>query len=131
MTAPNTSELIQQSALRDRPDKEFSDSPNLEIDLEQHKLSHEVELLRQELKESQETHTLRLSYSGKIFYLVCVWLVCVTIAVFLSGFSFQGFSLSDKVLIAFITSTTVNVVGLFIVVAKWMFPSNPNNNKQS
>jgi hypothetical protein len=26
-------------------------------------------------------------------------------------------------LIAFITSTTVNVVGLFVLVAKWMFPA--------
>jgi len=36
----------------------------------------------------------------------------------------------DKVLIAFITSTTINVVGLFVVVAKWMFPTVQNNTNE-
>ncbi|MFL0803392.1 MAG: hypothetical protein K6L81_06715 [Agarilytica sp.] len=104
--------------------------PDLSIDLEEHQLFYQVESLKQELKEAQDTHTLRLGYAGRIFWLVCAWLVCVAIAVFMSGFNVSGFSLSDKVLITFITSTTVNVVGLFVVVAKWMFP-NGNNKSDS
>ena len=131
MQETSPAELIKQAALRDNPDKEFTEAPDLEIDLVEHKLFYEIESLKQNLVESQETHKLRLNYSGKIFFLVCAWLVCVAVAVFLAGFSYKDFSLSDKVLIAFITSTTINVVGLFVVVAKWMFPTIQNNNKSS
>ena len=94
--------------------------PDLSLSLDKHK----SDLLKQELKEAQDTHKLRLGYTGKIFWLVVAWLVCVLAAVLMSGFSVGGFSLSDKVIITFITSTTINVVGLFLVVAKWMFPSS-------
>jgi hypothetical protein len=40
-----------------------------------------------------------------------------------SGFGYKSFELPDGVLIAFIASTTVNVVGLFVLVAKWMYPA--------
>jgi len=103
--------------------------PDLSMDLAEHQLFFQVENLKQELKEAKDTHALRLGYAGRIFWLVCAWLICVAIAVFMSGFSYNDFKLSDKVLITFITSTTVNVVGLFVVVAKWMFPSG--NNKKS
>jgi len=80
------------------------------------------------LKEAQDTHRLRLGYAGRIFWLVSAWLVCVAVAVYLSGFKLKGFELSSEVLIAFITSTTINVVGLFVVVAKWMFPNGKDKN---
>ena len=83
---------------------------------------------KQQLKELKDTHKLRLVYAGRIFWLVCAWLVLVAIAVFMSGFDLWGFKLSDKVLIAFIITTTINVVGLFIVVAKWMFPGDDKSN---
>jgi hypothetical protein len=37
------------------------------------------------------------------------------------------FELSDAVLIALITTTTVNVLGLFYIVARWLFPSKLMN----
>ncbi|MCC6589759.1 MAG: hypothetical protein IT168_23900 [Bryobacterales bacterium] len=57
--------------------------------------------------------------------LVACWLGCVALCIFLSGIRLWGFELSEKVLIAFITSTTINVVGLFVVVAKWMYQPIP------
>ena len=97
--------------------------PDLGIDLEEHKLAFQLDCLQQELQALKDTHGLRLSYTGRIFWLVVAWLACVVICVIFSGFKYKGFGLSDSVLIAFITSTTVNVVGLFVLVAKWMFPS--------
>jgi len=41
------------------------------------------------------------------------------------------FALSDKVLIAFITSTTASVIGIFYVVAKWLFPAPPPDKPKS
>lgn len=123
--------LVLEAAANDKPlSEEPSPLPDLGIDLEEHKLFYQVQALEQELLESKDTHNLRLDYSNKIFWLVCSWLICVAVSIFLSGFKIGNFSLSDKVLITFITSTTINVVGLFIVVAKWMFPSNNNNNKK-
>jgi len=99
------------------------DLPDLSLELEDHKLEFQLTLLREELKQLQDTHGLRLDYTGHIFKLVCAWLACVVACVVLSGFGWRGFKLPDSVLIAFITSTTVNVVGLFVLVAKWMFPA--------
>lgn len=102
--------------------------PDLSLDLAEHQLFYQVKRLEQQLQEAQDTHKLRLRYADKIFWLVCAWLVGVVIAIFLSGLNAFGFKLSDNVLIAFITSTTVTVVGLFAVVAKWMFPNSKDKS---
>jgi hypothetical protein len=123
--------LITEAASKDTPLSEEPTDPNLHLPLEEHKLYYEEESLKQELLESKDTHNLRLSYTTRIFILVCTWLAFVVISVYLTGFKSLNFSLSDKVLIAFITSTTISVLGLFIVVAKWMFPiNNPKNDKK-
>jgi hypothetical protein len=56
-------------------------------------------------------------------WLIVCWLVAAEGIVVLAGFSACGFALSEKVLIVLITSTTANVLGLFYVVAKWLYPS--------
>lgn len=118
-------DLIEKAASKESAGVSLAEPESpLEIDLPEHKLFFEVESLKQGLKETQDTHALRLGYAEKIFRLVAAWLLVVVIAVFFAGFSLLGFNLSDKVMIAFITSTNVTVVGLFVVVAKWMFPGS-------
>jgi len=67
-----------------------------------------------------------------LFWLIVVWLAFVVTYVGLTASTGGKFKLSDSVLIAFITSSTVSVLGLFVLAAKWLFPSppkdNPNNN---
>ena len=65
---------------------------------------------------ASDTHT---GYS----VLLCVWLSFLAICLLMAGLGCWGFKLSDNVLIAFIASTLINVLGLFVVVAKWMFPN--------
>ena len=36
---------------------------------------------------------------------------------------------SDAVIIALITTTTINVLGLFYIVARWLFPQKNSNDK--
>ena len=120
---------VKEAASHDEPqDENPALSPDLARNLEEHRdaveistLQLRVDALAQQHKETLDLHRLRLGYTRKIFWLVCVWLGCVVVGVGLSGLKAWGFGLSDAVLIAFITSTTVNVVGLFIVVAKWMY----------
>ena len=49
------------------------------------------------------------------------WLGSVALLLLLQGLKVWGFWLSDKVIIAYITSTTVSVLGLFHIAAKWLF----------
>ena len=101
-----------------------------------------TERLRQENKERDDLHSLRTENLPKLRKLVSWWLSVVVIFTFLVGlkislptyFSFNsescetcfkiGFNLSDGVLIAFITSTTASVIGLFLIAAKWLYPSS-------
>lgn len=129
--------LIVEAASRQTPDTppesitlDFaSDSsspaaePDPSVSLEDYKQEYEIEALKQQLHEVTDTHKNRIAYIGRVFWLVVGWLACVVACVGLTGFAAWGFKLSDQVLIAFITSTTINVVGLFVVVAKWLYPS--------
>lgn len=133
MTVPkaSTSQLVAQAASNEKPVQEDTGLPDLETDLGEHKLQYEVDSLRQQLQESVDTHELRIGYANKIFWLVCIWLACVIAGVLLAGFHAFGFSLSDKVLITFIASTTINVLGLFVIVTKWMFQQNGKSSGQN
>ena len=108
-----------------------SEQPDLGIDLNQYRKQFEIDELIRVQREANDIHKMRLGYAKRIFVLVVGWLMAVAVAVLWTGFggvNDRAFYLSDKVLIAFISSTTVNVIGLFVVVAKWMYPSGPGSN---
>ncbi len=64
-------------------------------------------------------------WGTRIFWIMAGWLIAVILCVAFEGFRVFGFHLSDTVVIAFITTTTVNVIGLGYIVAKFFFPSKP------
>jgi hypothetical protein len=78
--------------------------------------------LGDKVRHEDEEHLLRKHYLGPLFWLTVGWLLVVVIFVVLTGFRAWGFHLSDTVLVAFITSTTLNVMGLFLVAARWLYP---------
>ncbi len=71
---------------------------------------------------------------GRVFWLVVGWLIFVGIVVVADGikpvWNNDRFDLSDPVLIALITTTTINVIGLFFIVLRYLFP-NPNARTQA
>lgn len=77
--------------------------------------------LRQEISHTKHLHYVRLFILAALFVLVLCWLGSVALLLLLHGFKIWGFWLSDKVIIAYITSTTVSVLGLFHIAAKWLF----------
>ena len=78
-----------------------------------------------ELRQIDEVITSRKSYANKIFLLVVCWLVGLAAFLALSGFSaFTHFSLDTKVLLALVGGTTLNVLGIFTIVANYLFPKN-------
>lgn len=91
--------------------------------------SLELEGTKDELITARDLHATRKEYTSKLFRLIVVWLSIVVLFVFLSATLKPRFTLSDSVLIAFITSTTVSVLGLFVLVAKWLFPQGPDKRR--
>lgn len=81
-----------------------------------------------ELEQLKTLDTTRGKYVGRLFWLIVGWLVFVLLFVALTAIFI--FKLSDSVLIAFITSTTVSVLGLFVIVARWLFPSAINKDNK-
>lgn len=115
------------SHLGSEQDKKIDPSENLEDlkqDYEIGELQEKLNMLVQNLRHAEDVHKMRKKFAPWLFGLVCVWLVVVSVAIFFSGFKFYCFNLSDKVLIAFIATTTANVLGLFYVVAKWLYPND-------
>jgi hypothetical protein len=84
----------------------------------------EIRHLQVGVLSEQERMKARRFYAPAFFGLSCLWLVIVTGLVFCSGFSVRGFHVSDHVLIAVVTTTTANIIGTLLVVAKYLFPGS-------
>jgi hypothetical protein len=99
-----------------------------------------AELEKNELDTDQERETKRLQnvalaqdinlrkdFAWDIFYLIVAWLILVFVVLILQGFavaiSHHEFRLSDSVVLALIGGTTVNVLGIFIIVVRYLFPT--------
>ena len=97
--------------------------------LEKARLAFENERLRDDLDRARSLHDKRIEFAGKLFGLARWWILGVLAMVVASGIASLNFKLSDGVLIAFITSTTVSVLGLFGIAAKWLYPASPEARK--
>jgi hypothetical protein len=96
-------------------------------------LTAKVEDLEQQLKERRQLHKLRKRHSSRLFRLTVAWVSLVWLVILLQGFKqwftpfpLDGFEhlpfhLTDAVAIAFITSTTATVLGLYGIAAYWLF----------
>ncbi len=88
--------------------------------LENDRLRAEVGTLEQDREE-------RKKYAHRVFCLVVGWLATIGVIVGLQGFktSWYSFELPTSVLITLIGSTTASVVGIFLIVATYLFPKRP------
>ena len=83
-------------------------------------------LLKKEVLASlQQNNRERFIFARYTFIITCFWISIVIVIVFLNGFRRANGSpmlqLSDSVLIALITTTTVNVFAFFLLVIKFLF----------
>ena len=79
----------------------------------------QLEQRREELEGIKQDRKQRGAFSMRIFLFVCVYMVLALAILCLSGGCV--FEISDTVLIAMLTTTTANVIGLFVVVANYLF----------
>jgi hypothetical protein len=64
----------------------------------------------------------RDKWGKRVFPLCAAWLLAVVAILVLQGFKIHSFHLDNSVLIAFIGTTTVDVLGLGYIVANYLFP---------
>ena len=74
--------------------------------------------LRQENQNREE----RKSYANKLYCLTAAWIAFIGFLTVWNGYRNSLFYMSDKVLIALIGSTTTSVIGIFLIVANYLFP---------
>ena len=108
-------------------EKSVSDEFKLE-DLRERKLSND--LRSEDLDNKRQDREQRRKYSDKIFWFLCVFLFFVGLIVLLSGFESCGFKLSDGVLIALLTTSSANVISIFVIVVHYLFNVPANSEKQ-
>jgi hypothetical protein len=88
--------------------------------------------LSQRRRHDDDIHGLRISHSRLLLGLALVWVFVILAVVLLQGFGqwftpislgyiHLSFELSDAVVIAFITSTTATVLGLYGIAAYWLY----------
>ncbi len=140
----NTFEISIKKAAdrnRDRSDVDLSaDLETHELNLLKERLSQEQTrgaALKRKHEEAIDLHELRNKYLKKIYNLMVGWLVFVALILLVDAIALKKsdhwwnlswivreFDISDSVMISLLSSTTAAVIGVFVIVAKWLFPKN-------
>lgn len=93
--------------------KAYYDQRRRELDLGHRELDHDDH--SREVKDREK-------YTDRLFWLMVVWMSVVLAILVVTGVQDSFFVLSDTVLVALIGGTTANVIGLFVIVARHLFP---------
>ena len=91
--------------------------------------------LKIQIKELRANRQMRKEYANKLFIGSAAWLGVILLFVFFQGLKLRhdilgwnppiGFELSERVMLAILVTTSLNIIGLFLVVVKWLFHPNP------
>lgn len=84
----------------------------------------------QDMADRKDARELRKVYARRVFILCCGW-VCAIFALLLfcgfGSYKYFRFHLSDAVVLAAIGSTTANIIGVFIIVIRFLFHDHALN----
>jgi len=96
----------------------------VDLDLSAYLREVEIDLRIEHLEGLRQDRREREKYADKIFNLVTRWLYGIMALIILCSLdrAVPCFHLSDTVILAIIGGTTVTVLGLFAIVAKYLFP---------
>ena len=87
-------------------------------------LDLEYERKKAELEHLKDHFQQRKKYARRILNLTCAWIFAVFALLLLDGFAWKGFHLSDSIILTALGTTTANIVGVLVIVAKYFFPSD-------
>lgn len=74
---------------------------------------------REEIEDKRQKRSERKKYADKTFSLISTYLTLVFFLICMC----RLIGLSDAVLIALLTTTTTTVIGVFVIVIKYLFPN--------
>lgn len=86
----------------------------------------ELKNLQEDLNGKKQDREQRGKFAGRIFNLMCCYLGAVMIIVILKGA--KVLALSDSVVNVLLTTTTANIIGIFMIVAKYLFYRQSQQN---
>ena len=96
-----------------------------EAEIEALKIDNKIK--SETLESKKQDREERKKYAMYSLYFLTGYMALVFAILFLAGFKLLGFELSNAVLIALITTTTANVIGIFAFVMMYLF--NPREHK--
>lgn len=97
------------------------DGERLRRELEIDALQTENDIRKEELRSREQDRQQRKEFATKIYNFLCAYLSIVFFLVILSGASCVKFELTEGVVITLLSTTTANVIGIFILVVKYLF----------
>jgi uncharacterized membrane protein len=116
------SSLVDKIKVPVKNEKEIDVSPR---DVERERELVELNLRKEFLKGNEQDREERKKFANKIFILLNCFLAVTVFIVIAAGFSkCIGFELSDTALITLLTTTTANIIGIFLFVVKYIFKAN-------
>ena len=68
----------------------------------------------------------RKEFAYKLYWFLLGFIACVLILLFASGNQCLKFELSDTVLITLLTTTSANIIGIFVFVVRYLFQKQSN-----
>ncbi len=79
--------------------------------------------LQVKIDQANQDRDERKDYANRLYWVMVVWLIWIAVIIWKSAANgFPMFLLSDSVLITLIGSTTASVIGVFLIVASYLFP---------
>lgn len=76
---------------------------------------------REHLRSMRQDTDERKSYADRLFKFLVIYMLLVFAVLLLQGFAFLGFHLADAVIITLISTTTANIIAVFVFVVKYLF----------
>lgn len=121
---------LERIELDDAPSRKDKLAKKEEIAYETSPQDFKEDLMKAQVDNLRQDMELRRTYSDRLFQILLGWLVFVGGMVVGAGTNLEieilgtqvSFELSDTVLSVLLGTTTLNVIGLFLVVARYIFP---------
>jgi hypothetical protein len=82
----------------------------------------EKERAQEENRQHKDIFEFRIKIYKWLFWSICGYISLVLILLFAIGI-FKEFKLDSTVLIALLSTTSANILGVFYIASKWLFPN--------
>lgn len=123
-------EQLQDEIILDIENSPVNETPISNRDIEQEIKITELGIRKEELEGKRQDRLQRKAYADNIFTFLCIYMIIVFVILFKHGCLFNSFELSDSVIVALITTTTANIIGIFVFVVRYLF-NTPNGKDKS